>query len=248
MSLGDYRSALVTGASSGIGAAVTRRLAARGLLVHAVARRAYRLEALARECQCVTHALDLRDGAAVLATLSGLEIDIVVNSAGIGLGFEGLVKAAPEEVETTFDTNILGVARVLRAVLPGMVARKRGHVVNIGSIFGLHVAEPTIYGASKAAVHLMTQNLRMELRGSGIRVTEVSPGRTRTEFHAVATGQDLADLEDTFYGFEVLTAEDVADAVLYALDVPWRVNVSLLELTATEQTPGGTSIVVAERT
>lgn len=247
MSLSDYRSALVTGASSGIGAAVVRALAARKLRVHAVARRADRLQALARECGCVTHQVDLRAGADVQAALSDLDVDIVVNCAGVGFGFEGLAKASPDEIETTLDTNILGVARVLRAVLPGMIARKRGHVVNIGSIFGRHVAERTIYGASKAAVHLLSQNLRMELRGSGIRVSEVSPGRTKTEFHTVATGQPLADLEDRFYGFEVLTAEDVADAVLYVLDTPWRVNVSLLELTATEQTPGGTSIVVAER-
>ena len=247
MSLSDYRSALVTGASSGIGAAVARALAARGLAVHVTARRADRLEALARECGCTAHVLDLRDSGAVQATLSALDVDVVVNSAGLGLGFEGLVKAEPEEIEATLDTNVLGMARVLRAVLPGMVERKRGHVVNIGSIFGLHVAEPTIYGASKAADHLLSQNLRMELRGTGIRVTEVSPGRTKTEFYVVATGQDIADLEDTMYGFDVLTAEDVADAVLYVLDTPWRVNVSLLELPATEQTVGGTSIVAVAK-
>lgn len=247
MSLADYRTALVTGASSGIGAAVSRALAARGLTVHAVARRADRLEALARQCGCTAHVLDLRDGAEVAAALSPLDVDIVVNSAGVGAGFAGLVKAEPAEIETTLDTNILGVARVLRALLPGMVARRRGHVVNIGSIFGLHVAEPTIYGASKAAIHLLSQNLRMELRGTGIRVSEVSPGRTKTEFHAVATGEPQSALEDTFFGFDVLTAEDVAEAVLYVLDAPWRVNVSLIELTATEQTPGGTSIVRAAR-
>ena len=243
MSLGDYSCALVTGASSGIGRAVAERLAERGLEVHATARRQDRLAALADETGCVAHALDLRDRAAVEAAFEDLEIDIVVNSAGIGLGFSALYRAAPEDIETTLDTNVLGTARVLRRVLPGMVARSRGHVVNIGSIFGLHAIGSTVYGASKGAIHLLSQNLRLELQGTGIRVSEVCPGRAATEFLEVAAAGDAARAAAMRADFEILTAADVADAVLYVLDAPWRVNVSLIELTATEQVPGGASIV-----
>ncbi len=247
MSLDDYRVALVTGASSGIGRAVAERLAGRGLEVHAVARRVDRLQALAAATGCTAHALDLRDGPAVARAFEGLDVDIVVNSAGLGLGFSALYKAAPEDIEATLETNILGTARVLRGVLPGMVARRRGHVVNIGSIFGLYPIGSTVYGASKGAIHLMSQNLRLELQGTGIRVSEVSPGRAQTEFLEIAAGGDQARAAAMRDDFEILTAEDVADAVLYVLDAPWRVNVSLLELTATEQVPGGASIVPVAR-
>lgn len=243
MSLGDYKCALVTGASSGIGRAVAVALAGRGLEVHATARRRERLAALADESGCIAHALDLRDRAAVQAAFEDLEVDIVVNSAGLGLGFSALYRAAPEDIEATLDTNVLGTARVLRAVLPGMVARRRGHVVNIGSIFGLHAIGSTVYGASKGAIHLLSQNLRLELQGTGIRVSEVAPGRAQTEFLEIAAGGDAARAAAMRADFEILTAADVADAVLYVLDAPWRVNVSLIELTATEQVPGGASIV-----
>jgi NADP-dependent 3-hydroxy acid dehydrogenase YdfG len=243
MSLDDYRSALVTGASSGIGRAVAVALAGRGLEVHAGARRRDRLDALVAETGCIAHLLDVRDGAAVEAALEDLEVDIVVNSAGVGLGFSALYKAAREDMEATLETNVLGTARVLNAVLPGMVARKRGHVVNIGSIFGLHAIGSTVYGASKGAIHLMSQNLRLELQGSGVRVSEVCPGRAQTEFLEIAAAGDRARAAAMRDDFEILTAEDCADAVLYVLDTPWRVNVSLIELTATEQAPGGASIV-----
>jgi NADP-dependent 3-hydroxy acid dehydrogenase YdfG len=243
MSLDDYRSALVTGASSGIGRAVAAALARRGLEVHASARRQDRLDALVAETGCIAHVLDVRDGAAVEAALRNLEVDIVVNSAGVGLGFSALYRAAREDIEATLETNVLGTARVLNAVLPGMVARKRGHVVNIGSIFGLHAIGSTVYGASKGAIHLMSQNLRLELQGSGIRVSEVCPGRAQTEFLEIASAGDKARAAAMREDFEILTADDCADAVLYVLDTPWRVNVSLIELTATEQAPGGASIV-----
>lgn len=246
MGLADYRTALVTGASSGIGAAVATALAARGLTVHAAARRRERLDELAAVTGCIAHAVDVRDRTAIHATFASLEVDILVNSAGIGLGFSGLHLAEPADIEATLETNVLGTAQVLRAVVPGMVERRRGHLVNIGSIFGLYPIGSVVYGASKGAIHLMSQNLRLELAGTGLRVTEICPGRTNTPFLESSAG-DPVRAKQLASGFDIINAEDVSDAVLFALEAPWRVNVSLIELTATEQIPGGNSIAPVVR-
>jgi NADP-dependent 3-hydroxy acid dehydrogenase YdfG len=246
MALDDYGTALVTGASSGIGAAAVAALRARGLTVYAAARRAGRLEALAAETGCTPLVVDLRDTEALYDALGGLEVDILVNNAGLGRGFEALFEVLPEDIDTTLGTNVLAAVHVVRAVAPGMVGRKRGHIVNIGSIAGLYPIKSSIYGASKGAVHLLSQNLRVELQGSGVRVTEICPGRVETEFFQIAVGEAAA--KEAYAGFEVLVPQDVADAILYALDVPWRVNVSTIEMTPTEQYPGGVTIApVAKR-
>ena len=241
MALQDYRVALVTGASSGIGAAVVRLLAGRGLAVHAVARRADRLAELTALGDVTPHAVDMRERAAVYDIFGALDVDILVNSAGIGSRFEPFHELDPDNIDATLETNIAGTVHAARAVSPGMVARGRGHIVNIGSIFGLHAIGTSVYGASKAAVHVLSQDLRHDLKGTGIRVTEVSPGRTDTEIFATMT-DDVSAQQAMAEGFEIITAEDVAGAVVWALDQPWRVNVSLIELTATEQIPGGVGI------
>ncbi|MBR03256.1 MAG: SDR family oxidoreductase [Arenicellales bacterium] len=241
MALKDYRTALVTGASSGIGAATVRLLAARGIAVHALARRRERLEALAGEGDITVHAVDIRDRSKIYQTLGAFDIDILVNSAGIGSRFDPFHELDPDNIDATLETNVLGTVHAVRAAVPGMVARGRGHIVNIGSIFGLHAIGTSVYGASKGAVHILSQDLRHDLKGTGIRVTEVSPGRTETEIFATMT-DDLALQDAMAVGFSILTAEDVAEAVVWALDQPWRVNVSLIELTATEQIPGGVDI------
>ena len=246
MALDDYATALVTGASSGIGAAVVRSLAARGITVHAMARRQQRLEALAEETGCITHVLDVRDRSRVFDMISGLDADIVVNNAGLGRGFGKLHEASLEDIDTTIDTNVRAAIHVLRASLPGMLSRDRGHVVNMSSVAGLHPLASPIYGASKAAVHRLSQNLRLDLAGSRVRVTEICPGRVSTEFFdaAVDDAERRAAIKNT--GISELTAEDIADAVLYAVDTPWRVNVSLIELQPTEQVFGGTTLAPAD--
>ncbi|MBC8239633.1 MAG: SDR family oxidoreductase [Alphaproteobacteria bacterium] len=241
MALQDYQTALVTGASSGIGAATVGMLAARGLTVHAVARRRERLEALTKLGDVTPHGLDLRDRAAIYQVLGALDIDILVNCAGIGSRFDPFHELDPDNIDATLETNIGGTVHAARAVAPGMVARGRGHIVNIGSIFGLHAIGSAVYGASKAAVHVLSQDLRHDLKGTGIRVTEVSPGRTDTEIFATMT-DDKNVQTGMAEGFEIITADDVAQAVVWALDQPWRVNISLIELTATEQIPGGVGI------
>ena len=245
MALADYKTALVTGASSGIGAAVVRALSARGITVHAAARRVDRLEALAEETGCLPVVLDLRDTKSLYEALGALEVDILINNAGVGRGFEALFTVRPEDISATLETNVLAAVHVVRATLPGMVKRKRGHVVNIGSIAGLYPIKYALYGASKGAVHLLSQNLRVELQGSGVRVTEICPGRVETEFFQVAVGEEAA--KEAYAGFEILVPDDVADAILYALDVPWRVNVSTIEMTPTEQYAGGVTIVPVDK-
>ena len=242
MALDDYRSALVTGASSGIGAAVVRRLCARGLTVHAMARRQRRLDALAEETGCLTHVLDVRDTQRIAEVVSSLDADIVVNNAGLGRGFGKLHEALLEDIDATIDTNVRAAIHVLRASLPGMLSRDRGHVVNMSSVASLYPLASPLYGASKSAVHQLSQNLRLELAGSRVRLTEICPGRVSTEFFdaAIDDPDKRAAVKNT--GINELTAQDIADAVIYALDAPWRVNVSLIELQPTEQVFGGMNL------
>jgi 3-hydroxy acid dehydrogenase/malonic semialdehyde reductase len=233
------RTALVTGASSGIGEAVVRKLTAEGWQVHALARRAARLQALANETGCIPHALDIRDGEALERLMAGLAPDLLVNNAGLGAGITGLVAATREEVAQTIDTNITAVLDLLRLTLPGMIVRGRGHVVNIGSVAGLYPTVSAVYGASKGAVRLMSQNLRLELRGTGVRVTEICPGRVSTEFYDVAVTDPATSkrLKDT--GIREISPGDIAEAILYAVSAPPHVNVSTIELQPVEQTFGG---------
>lgn len=239
--MNDYHTAIVTGASSGIGDAVVRALAERGITVHAVARRADRLARLAEDTGCLPHVLDLTDTDALYAALEGIECDILVNNAGMGRSFDRLASASREDVDRVLSTNVLAATHVVRAVTPGMIERGRGHLVNIGSVAGLYPIQSSLYGASKGAIHLMAQNLRIELKGTGVRCTEICPARVRTEFFQVAN-DDQAVAAAAFEGFSVLEPIDIADAILYALEAPWRVNVSTIEITPTEQYVGGVFI------
>ncbi len=245
MALEDYSTALVTGASSGIGEATVHALCARGIEVHAVARRAERLEALAAATGCRTHVLDVCDTDALYRVLGDIEVDILVNNAGLGRGFDTIFQASAEDIDRTIDTNVSAALHVVRAVGTGMVSRRRGHMVHIGSIAGLYPLLSSVYGASKGAMHLFCQNLRMELKGSGVRNTEICPGRVSTEFFDTAIDQQERR-QSMGEGFELLQPQDIAEAILYALDAPWRVNVSTIEITPTEQAPGGIIIERAE--
>jgi NADP-dependent 3-hydroxy acid dehydrogenase YdfG len=231
--------ALVTGASSGIGEAVVRKLAANGWQVHALARRAARLQALANETGCTPHALDIRDSEALERLVAGLAPDLLVNNAGLGAGITGLVAATREEVAQTIDTNVTAVLELLRLTLPGMIARGRGHVVNLGSVAGLYPTVSAVYGASKGAVRLMGQNLRIELRGTGVRVTEICPGRVSTEFYDAAIPEPATRDRLKATGIHEIGAGDIAEAILYAVSAPAHVNVSTIELQPVEQTFGG---------
>ena len=241
MALSEYKMALVTGASSGVGAACVRALREKGVDVIALARREDRLAALADETGCRTMSLDLMDTDAIYAKLPGLDADILVNNAGLGRGYEGFLKSSAAEIEQMVDLNVTAAFHVTRALAEGMAERKSGHIVQIGSIAALYPIGFPVYGATKGAVHLFSQHFRTELSGTGVRHTEICPGRIATEFFDAAF-KTQEDRDAFLSGYSPLQPDDVAAAVLFALDAPWHVNVSTIELTPTEQVPGGAII------
>ena len=238
----NYKTALVTGATSGIGMATAIKLAQAGIKVIATGRRLEKLQALKSKIACEIIELDIRNQDKIYSSLENLEIDILINNAGVGRGFSPIFKTDPKDINTTTETNIISFLHVLRAVVPGMVARKKGHVINLGSIAGLYPMASSVYGGSKGAVHLINQNLRLELSGSGVRATEICPGRVETEFFDVAFSDNSERKKEMTSGFTLLTQEDIADAIMFAIKTPWRMNVSLIEITPTEQAPGGAKI------
>ncbi len=237
--------ALVTGASAGIGTAIAEALAARDCRVICTARRGDRLEALAGRlgANCHALALDVGDGAAVAGLVAGLpadfrDIDILVNNAGHDVG--GRRPFADGDVEdwaAIIETNVTGLMRVSHGVAPGMAARGRGHIINLGSISGIGAyAEGSVYSASKHAVHGFSNSLRLDFAGSGIRVTEILPGTARTEFGRSRWRGDDARADGFYDSFEtLLTADDVAACVVFALEQPPHVIISQLVVVPTSQ-------------
>lgn len=236
-----YNTALVTGASRGIGAAVVRALGERGLEVHAAARSAEALAALAETTGCIPHALDLTDTAAVEARFGGLPVDVLVNNAGVITATGPLHELTAEQIDGMIDLNLRSVLQLLRVVLPGMIARDRGHIVNVGSTAGRYILPgAAVYGATKAAVHALSNVLRLDLVGRRVRVTVVAPGRVETDIYLQATGGDRAAMRDRFYDrYESLDPADIAAAVGGAIEAPERVDVSYVEVLPTMQAVGG---------
>ena len=228
VSLSDYQTAEITGASSGIGAAAAHDLSQRGLKVHAIARCEDRLT---RQTGCEIHVLDIRKTEALVALLGSLQVDVLANNAGVGRGFGSLADADPIDIDCTLDTNV-------RAVLPWMIERGASHIVNVVSMVGLHPLSSAVYGASKGALHALSMDLRLELQGTDVRVTEICPGRVRTEFYEVALDHPKERQRAKNSGLEELTSEDIAASVTYALDAPRGVNVNRIELQPTEQIYG----------
>jgi serine 3-dehydrogenase len=238
---------LITGASSGIGAACARAFAeARTKLVLA-ARRRDRLEQLAdelnQEFASEIHLLqmDVRDRSQVEAALQSLpepwgNIDILVNNAGLSRGLDKLYEGDVQDWEEMIDTNIKGLLYVTRSVVPGMVARGRGHVINIGSIAG-HQTYPSgnVYCGTKAAVRAISEGLKQDLLGTPVRVSSVDPGLVETEFSQVRFHGDTERAGKVYQGLMPLTPEDVADVVLFCATRPAHVNLSEVLLLPTDQ-------------
>jgi len=155
--------------------------------------------------------------------------------------------AEVEDVERTVDTNVTSAILMINALLPGMIERGRGHIVNMSSVTALYPLPAALYGATKGAIHKLSRDLRMELQGTGIRVTEISPGRVITEFYNKAIDDEEQLARTTETQCEDLVAADIADAVVYCVSAPWRVNISQLEILPTEQTYGGTQFVPFKR-
>jgi 3-hydroxy acid dehydrogenase/malonic semialdehyde reductase len=237
--MSKHKIAFVTGASTGFGAAITRRFAAEGARVVASARRARKLKDLAAELgeRVLPLELDVQDRAAVRAAVAGLppefaEIDVLVNNAGLALGLEPAHRADLDEWERMINTNCTGLVSMTHAVLPGMVERGSGHVVNIGSIAGTYpYPGGNVYGATKAFVHQFSLNLRSDLHGTGVRVTCVEPGMVGgTEFSKVRFDGDESKADAVYQGMQPLTPEDIAESVYWVTSQPAHVNVNTVEL------------------
>lgn len=230
---------LITGASSGFGEAMARRFVQNGHQVIAAARRAGRLQALQQELgeQLLPVVLDVTDKSSIQAMLAGLpqsfrQIDVLINNAGLALGTEPAYTASEDEWETMIDTNARGLVLMTRAVLPEMVARKSGMVINIGSIAG-SVAYPggNVYGATKAFVDQFTRNLKADLVGTGVRTTNIAPGLCGgTEFSNVRYRGDDAAAAKVYEGTEPLTADDIAEAAFWIATLPAHVNINYIEM------------------
>jgi 3-hydroxy acid dehydrogenase/malonic semialdehyde reductase len=239
---------LVTGATSGFGAAIARRFGSDGARVIIAGRRQERLQALAQELgpeRSHSLVLDVRDRAAVKAAIDGLpdvwsQIDVLVNNAGLARGLEPAQSAQLDAWEEMVDTNIKGLMYLTRAVLPGMVKRDRGLIVNIGSVAG-NYAYPggNVYGASKAFVRMLSLNLRADLAGTRVRVTNIEPGLVGgTEFSSVRFRGDEGRAAKMYQGADAMTPEDVAEAVHWVAHLPPRININSLEMMPVTQTFG----------
>jgi 3-hydroxy acid dehydrogenase/malonic semialdehyde reductase len=230
--------AFVTGASTGFGAAIARRFAAEGAQVIASARRVDKLKALADELggRVLPLELDVQDRDAVYAAVESLpaefaDIDVLVNNAGLALGLEPAHRADLDEWERMIDTNCRGLVTCTRAILPGMVSRGTGHVINIGSVAGTYpYPGGNVYGATKAFVHQFSLNLRSDLHGTGVRVTCVEPG--------MVGGTEFSKAEAVYEGLQALTPEDIAESVHWVTAQPPHVNINTIELMPVAQSFG----------
>jgi NADP-dependent 3-hydroxy acid dehydrogenase YdfG len=237
----------ITGASSGIGEATAYAFAAQGARLLLAARRIERLQALQPKLQekgaAAVHAfaLDVRNKAEVEKQLSGLPetwkaIDVLVNNAGLSRGLEKLHEGKHQDWEEMIDTNIKGLLYVIRAVVPGMVARGRGHVVNLGSTAG-EITYPggSVYCGTKAAEHSINDGLRQDLLGTPVRVTSIDPGMVETEFSEVRFHGDKERAAKVYQGLTPLTPADVADAIVWAVSRPVHVNIARVLMTSIDQ-------------
>ncbi len=242
----------VTGATSGFGEAIARRFAAEGRRVIITGRRRDRLEVLKRELEglhgtveggTVVHALrfDVRDAAEVERAFASLpdgwrDIDVLVNNAGLAAGLDPIQDGDPDDWDRMIDTNIKGLLNVSRTVIPGMISRGRGHIINIGSTAGKEVyPKGNVYCASKHAVDALTKGMRQDLLPHGIKVTQIAPGLAETEFSLVRFHGDAEKAKKPYEGIEPLRGEDIAELVHFAASRPAHVCINDLVVTPTAQ-------------
>ena len=242
MVAGPYRTALVTGASKGIGAAICRKLAHEGLEVLALARSRQALEALAGECNGIVPLVaDVTDIDAVAKVLGERSIDVLVNNAGGLASVRPLHEQSVEETASTIRLNLTAPLQLAQMLLPGMIARGRGHIFNLTSTAAHNVFPgTTAYGAAKAALSQAGKILRYDLAGTNVRISEIIPGRVETEFYLQAFSGDRTALTERMYARQrALQPEDVATALVAALNMPQHVDLAQIEVSPTDQAAGG---------
>lgn len=243
----ERKTVMVTGATAGIGEATARLFAEEGYNVIITGRRHRRLDAVKLELErdhgvkVLALGFDVRNQNQVEAALGSLpeefrKIDILVNNAGLASGLEHVDKGDTRDWEAMIDTNIKGLLYVTRKVAAGMVERREGHIINIGSIAGTQPYENgAVYCATKHAVHALSQGMRIDFLQSGIKVTEIRPGMVETEFSVVRFHGDSDRAEKVYEGVFPLTADDVADAVYWAATQPTHVNIDEIVMTSIQQ-------------
>ena len=221
------RTAVITGASAGIGAATAVRLSQEGFHVVLGARRLDRIEEVARACGGVARELDVTEASSVGRFCAEIrDVDLLVNNAGMASGLSPLADLSDDAATTMWETNVMGVLRMTRELLPKIEASGAGHIVNVGSIAGFETYRGGGgYTASKHALRAITQTLRLELLGKPVRVTEVNPGLVETEFSLVRYAGDEAKAKQPYVGIVPLTAEDIADCIAWAVTRPPHVDI-----------------------
>ena len=250
------KTVLVTGATSGIGEARARAFANAGYDVIITARRADKLLRLKEELErqgakVRTLAFDVRDAAAAQLSLASLpaewqDIDVLINNAGLALGLEKVYEGDPEDWDVMVDTNIKGLLTMTRLVVPNMVRRNTGHIINIGSVAGdAAYAGGNVYCATKAAVKAITDGLRIDVAETALRVTNIKPGLVETNFSTVRFHGDSERAANVYKGIKPLTGEDIADVALYAAYAPPHVQIAEVLVLATHQASG--SVVVRQQ-
>ncbi|ADP12563.1 NADP-dependent L-serine/L-allo-threonine dehydrogenase YdfG [Erwinia sp. Ejp617] len=238
----------VTGATAGFGQSIARRFVAMGHQVIATGRRQERLDALKQELGASLYplVLDVRDRSGIETALNSLpaewrNIDVLVNNAGLALGIEPAQHASLQDWEDMIDTNNKGLVYMTHAILPGMIARNVGHIINMGSIAGSWpYPGGNVYGATKAFVRQFSFNLRTDLHGTALRVTDIEPGLVGgTEFSHIRFKGDDARADNVYQGVKALTAEDVTEAVWWVATLPGHVNINALEMMPVGQSQAG---------
>ena len=247
----SHKIAFITGASSGIGEACARRFARADYHLVLAARRVEKLTALARELGAPCHVtrLDVTDPRQVVEAVDTLpeafaNPDVLINNAGLALGLEPAQSASLEDWDGMIDANVRGLVHCTRAVLPKMVAQKRGHIINVGSTAGTYpYPGGNVYGATKAFVHQFSLNLRADLLGTPIRVTSIQPGMVSgSEFSTVRFHGDSQKASSVYRGVQALTPEDVAEAIYYCVSCPPHMNVNVMELMPVDQSFGAFAV------
>lgn len=250
------KTALITGATSGIGEACARKFAEGGYNLILTARRAEKLAEIktqleAKGTKVRTLVFDVRDAEAAKQTIGSLEaewqtIDVLINNAGLALGLEKEYEGDPEDWNTMIDTNIKGLLTMTRLIVPAMIERNEGHVINIGSVAGdAAYAGGNVYCATKAAVKTITDGLRIDVAESAVRVTNVKPGLVETNFSNVRFHGDNARAENVYKGIVPLTGADIADVAFYAASAPKHVQIAEVLVLATHQ--GSGSVIHREK-
>jgi NADP-dependent 3-hydroxy acid dehydrogenase YdfG len=225
--MAQSRTAVITGASSGIGEATARRLAKDGFEVILGARRMERLQEVARETGGRAFPLDVTDASSVERFVAEVtSVNVLVNNAGLASGMQPISELSDERVEAMWETNVAGLLRVTRLLLPNLIASGAGHIVNLGSIAGFETYRGGAgYTASKHAVRAISRTLRLELLGQPVRVTEVEPGLVQTEFSLVRFDGDEEQAAKPYVGITPLTGDDIADCIAWAVTRPAHVNI-----------------------